>query len=48
MLVLPYCDNLTVGATSAKRANEGRETVAAHCRALGFKVHEETEASRWA
>ena len=48
LLALPYCDNLTVAATCAKAANDGRERVAQHCRELGFVVHEETEADRWA
>ena len=48
ILGLPYCDNLSVGAGAADRANQVRSTVQGHLESKGFRLHEVTEASRYA
>eukprot|EP00971_Amphidinium_carterae_P351583 6492174-Amphidinium_carterae.1 len=45
LLVLPYCDNLTIGSDCKERANSAREDVASLCRRAGYIVHEEESAS---
>eukprot|EP00971_Amphidinium_carterae_P340417 6478747-Amphidinium_carterae.4 len=45
LLVLPYCDNLTIGSDCQEVADAARESVAALCRRAGYIVHEEESAS---
>ena len=47
-LALPYCDNLTVATTAQASCNRARLQSAAHCRKVGYKVHEEVAATQWA
>ena len=46
VLALPYCDSLSVAATTSFAADRAREQVARRCREAGFVFHEEEEASK--
>jgi hypothetical protein len=43
--LLIYCDNLNVVGTSAERVTSTKNIIARELRRVGFKVHEETDAS---
>ena len=43
--VLPYADNLNVGGTSQSAVQELKDKIVQHLRSLGFKVHEELDAT---
>ena len=43
--VLPYADNLNVGGTNKDRVQEVKDKVVEHLRRIGFKVHEELDAT---
>lgn len=43
--VLPYADNLNVGGTSQSAVQELKDKIVRHLRSLGFKVHEELDAT---
>ena len=47
-LVLPYCDNLSFGSSAQATADGARVRTSDAHREMGFKVHDETEASLWA
>ena len=43
--VLPYADNLNVGGTNKDKVQEVKDKVVEHLRRIGFKVHEELDAT---
>lgn len=46
--VLPYADNLNVGGTSQAKVQDIKDKVVSHLRSIGFKVHEELDATTMA